>query len=154
MAAQIVMDHTGDTRHQFEPTDAREAGIEGAMGNDATPRLVTGSLEQLGHGLSRLLPERSGYITAEDFERLTGEELNEFSAGGRRMVAELALQHWCTIRFPPIERRIYFTTKQNEPHAAHLPRTKMGSEGLVSTTAGAPASPCARRAAAIEDPCR
>jgi hypothetical protein len=40
MAAQIVMDHTGDTRHQFEPTDAREAGIEGAMSNDATPRVA------------------------------------------------------------------------------------------------------------------
>jgi hypothetical protein len=106
MAAQIVIDHIGDTRHKFEPTDAREAGIEGA---DATPRLVTGTLEQLGYGLSRLLPERSGYITAEDFERLTGEEFNEFSAGGRRMMAELALQHWCTIGVPPIERRIYFT---------------------------------------------
>jgi hypothetical protein len=90
-------------------TDAREAGFETATGNDAAARLVAGSLEQLGYRLSCLLPERSGYITAEDFERLTGEELNEFSAGGRRIMTELALQHWCTIRVPPIDGRIYFT---------------------------------------------
>jgi hypothetical protein len=71
-------------------------------------RLIAGTLEQLGFGLSRLLPERSGYITAEDFERLTGEELDE-SSEGRRIMEELAVQHGCTIQTPLIERRIYYT---------------------------------------------
>jgi hypothetical protein len=72
-------------------------------------RLVAGSLDQLGHGLSRLGPARSGYITAEDFERLTGEELDDFSTEGRRVLAELAVEHTCTIQTPLIERRVYFT---------------------------------------------
>jgi hypothetical protein len=56
------------------------------MGNDDATRLIAGSLDQLGHGLSRLGPERCGYITAEDFERLTGEELDESSTEGRRIM--------------------------------------------------------------------
>jgi hypothetical protein len=72
-------------------------------------RLVAGSLDQLGYGLSRLGPERSGYITAEDFERLTGEELDNFSVEGRRIMAELAVRHRCAIQTPLIERRVYFT---------------------------------------------
>ena len=79
------------------------------MGDDDATRLIAGSLDQLGHGLSRLGPERCGYITAEDFERLTGEELDEFSTEGRKMIATLAVQHRCTIHTPPIERRVYFT---------------------------------------------
>jgi hypothetical protein len=75
----------------------------------AAARLVAGSLEPLGYGLSRLGPERSGYITAEDFEQLTGEELDEVSAEGRRIMADLAGQHRCTIQTPLIERRVYFT---------------------------------------------
>ena len=79
------------------------------MGDDDAAHLIAGSLDQLGFGLSRLGPQRSGYITAEDFERLTGEELDEFSKEGRRTMADLAVQHRCTIDTPPIERRVYFT---------------------------------------------
>ena len=79
------------------------------MGNDDPARLIAGSLDQLGFGLSRLVSQRSGYITAEDFERLTGEELDEFSNEGRKIMADLAVQHRCTIHTPPIERRVYFT---------------------------------------------
>jgi len=61
--------------------------------------------------LSYLRPDRSGYITAEDYERLTGEELDEFSAEDRNIIGNLAAQHGCTIRTPPIERRVYFTKK-------------------------------------------
>ena len=74
-------------------------------------RLSASDLDQLGAGLSRLLPNQSGYITAEDFERLTGEELDEFSEQDRNAIANLAAQHECTIRTPPIERRVYFTKK-------------------------------------------
>jgi hypothetical protein len=79
------------------------------VGNDDAARLIAGSLDQLGYALSRLRPQQSGYITAEDFERLTGEELDEISTEGRKMMAVLAFQHWCTIQTPPIERRVYFT---------------------------------------------
>jgi hypothetical protein len=46
---------------------------------------------------------------AEEYERLTGEELDEFSTRGREMIARLAAEHRCTIKEPPIERRVYFT---------------------------------------------
>jgi hypothetical protein len=73
--------------------------------------LSASTLDQLGAGLSRLPPDQSGYITAEDYERLTGEELDEFSAQDRNEIGNLAARHGCTIRTPPIERRVYFTKK-------------------------------------------
>jgi hypothetical protein len=54
-------------------------------------------------------PDRSGYITAEEYERITGEELDEFSTKGRQMIARLAAEYRCTIKVPQIERRVYFT---------------------------------------------
>ena len=74
-----------------------------------TARLSASNLDQRGAGLSRLQPNQSGYITAEDFERLTGEELDEFSEQDRNAIGNLAAQHGCTIRTPPTERRVYFT---------------------------------------------
>jgi hypothetical protein len=59
--------------------------------------------------LSYLRPDRSGYITAEEYERITGEELDEFSTKGRQMIARLAAEYRCTIEVPPIDRRVYFT---------------------------------------------
>jgi hypothetical protein len=59
--------------------------------------------------LSYLRPDRSGYITAEEYERITGEELDEISTKGRQMIARLAAEYRCTIEVPPIERRVYFT---------------------------------------------
>ena len=70
--------------------------------------LPAGSLEQLGTALSRLSLDQHGYITAEDYERLTGEELDEFSTAGRGLIADLAAQYKCKIDCPPIERRVYF----------------------------------------------
>jgi hypothetical protein len=74
----------------------------------AGSRLIAGDLNQLGYGLSRLRPDHSGYITAEDYARITGEELDEFSTEGRKTMADPAAQHGCTIQTPPIERRVYF----------------------------------------------
>jgi hypothetical protein len=66
--------------------------------------------DQLGIELSRLPIGHSGYITAEDYERVTGEELDEFSTEGRRLIGILAAHHNCTIvESLPIERRVYFT---------------------------------------------
>jgi hypothetical protein len=66
------------------------------------------SLDQLGTALSRLSLDQHGYVTAEDYERLTGEELDEFSTAGRGLIADLAAQYKCKIDCPPIERRVYF----------------------------------------------
>ena len=49
------------------------------MGIGDAAHLAANSLDQLGTALSYLLPDRSGYITAEEYERITGEELGEFS---------------------------------------------------------------------------
>ena len=70
--------------------------------------LPTSSLDHLGVALSGLALDQVGYITAEDYERLTGEELDEFSTAGRNLIADLAAQHKCEIDSPPIERRVYF----------------------------------------------
>jgi hypothetical protein len=79
------------------------------MGIGDAVRLLAGSLGELGIDLSELPLDRSGYITAEDYERITGEELDEFSTGGREIIMNLAAEHRCTISAPPIERRVYFT---------------------------------------------
>jgi hypothetical protein len=81
------------------------------MGIGDADRLLAGSLGELGIELSDLPFGWSGYITAEDYERITGEELDEFSTKGRQMmmIARLAAEHRCTIKVPPIERRVYFT---------------------------------------------
>jgi hypothetical protein len=42
-----------------------------SFGDAARPS--ASNLDQLAAGLSRLPPNQSGYITAEDFQRLTGE---------------------------------------------------------------------------------
>jgi hypothetical protein len=63
------------------------------MDDDDAARLIAGGLDQLGYGLSRLRPDQSGYITAEDYERITGEELDDSSTEGRKTMADLAAQH-------------------------------------------------------------
>ena len=79
------------------------------MGIGDAAHLAANSLDQLGAALSYLRPDRSGYITAEEYERITGEELDEFSTKGRQMIARLAAEYRGTIELPPIERRVYFT---------------------------------------------
>ena len=79
------------------------------MGIGDAAHLAANTFDQLGTALSYLRPDRSGYITAEEYERITGEELDEFSTKGRKMIANLAAQNRCTIQVPPIERRVYFT---------------------------------------------
>jgi hypothetical protein len=71
--------------------------------------LPASGFDELGTELSRLRPDKSGYIAAEEYERITGEELDEFSIKGRQMIARLAAECRCTIEVPPIERRVYFS---------------------------------------------
>jgi hypothetical protein len=72
MATQIVMDHTGDTRHQFDPADA--AAVAEA---EARFKMLTGTgftaAKRLDGGKSEVL--RSFDPTAEEtlfIPRLTG----------------------------------------------------------------------------------
>jgi hypothetical protein len=53
--------------------------------------------------------DETTYITATDFEQMTGERLDEFSTGGRRMIGDIAAQPWCAIRVQ--HDRIFFTKK-------------------------------------------
>ena len=50
MATQIVMDHTGDTRHQFDPSDAEaEARFKALTGAGFT------AAERIGPGQSKVI---------------------------------------------------------------------------------------------------
>jgi hypothetical protein len=63
MATQIVMDHTGDTRHQFDPSDAA-AVAEAEMRFKALTGAGFTAAKRLGDGKSEVL--RSFDPTAEE----------------------------------------------------------------------------------------
>jgi hypothetical protein len=52
---------------------------------------------------------RADTLRRKEYERITGEELDESSIKGRQMIARPAAEYRCTIEVPPIERRVYFT---------------------------------------------
>jgi hypothetical protein len=60
------------------------------MGIGDAAHLAANTFYQLGTALSYLRPDGSGYITAEEYERISGEELDECSTKGRKMIANLA----------------------------------------------------------------
>jgi hypothetical protein len=63
MAVQIVMDHTGDTRHHFNPADARAVSEAEARFMELTGAGFTAA-KRLGEGKSEVL--RSFDPTAEE----------------------------------------------------------------------------------------
>jgi hypothetical protein len=63
LAVQIVMDHTGDTRHHFNPADARAVSEAEARFMDLTGAGFTAA-KRLGEGKSEVL--RSFDPTAEE----------------------------------------------------------------------------------------
>jgi hypothetical protein len=65
--------------------------------------------DDLGAELSNMLAGETAYITANDYKRMTGERLDEFSTGGKRMIGDMAAQSWCAIR---VQRDCIFFTKQ------------------------------------------
>jgi hypothetical protein len=72
MATQIVMDHTGDTRHQFDPADAAAVVKAEARFKKLTGAGFTAA-KRVGDGKSEVL--RSFDPTAEEtlfFPRLQG----------------------------------------------------------------------------------
>ena len=54
MATQIVMDHTGDTRHQFDPTDSAAVAEAEARFNELTGAGFTAA-ERTGPGQSKVV---------------------------------------------------------------------------------------------------
>ena len=71
--------------------------------------IVAGNTDALLVELSNLLTGETAYITANEFERITGADLNEFSTAGRRLIGDMAAQSWCAIRVA--DGRIFFTKK-------------------------------------------
>jgi hypothetical protein len=63
MATQIVMDHTGDTRHQFDPADVSAVAEAERRFSDLTGAGFTAA-KRLGEGKSEVL--RSFDPTAEE----------------------------------------------------------------------------------------
>ena len=63
MAVQIVMDHTGDTRHNFDPADARAIAEAEARFMELTATGFTAA-KRLGEGKSQVL--KSFDPTAEE----------------------------------------------------------------------------------------
>jgi hypothetical protein len=71
--------------------------------------ISTGNPDDLGAELSSMATDETAYITANDFERMTGERWDEFSTAGRRVIGDIAAQSWCAIRVQ--DDRIFFTKK-------------------------------------------
>ena len=71
--------------------------------------ISVGNPDDLGAELSRMATDETVYITATDFEQMTGERLDEFSTTGRRIIGDIAAQSWCAIRMQ--HDRIFFTKK-------------------------------------------
>jgi hypothetical protein len=63
MATQIVMDHTGDTRHHFDPADTRELAEAEARFMELTGAGFTAA-KRLGEGKSEVV--KSFDSTAEE----------------------------------------------------------------------------------------
>jgi hypothetical protein len=55
--------------------------------------IVAGNTDALLVELSNLHTGETAYITANEFERITGADLNEFSTAGRRLIGIWRLNH-------------------------------------------------------------
>jgi hypothetical protein len=59
--------------------------------------IAAANIGALRVALSQLPSGETGYIDAEGYKEITGEDLDEFSTEGRRMIAEMAAVVGCTI---------------------------------------------------------
>jgi hypothetical protein len=60
-------------------------------------RIMAENMTMLASALTSLLVDESAYITAEDFKRLTGDDLNSPIADGRFAIGNLAAKANCCI---------------------------------------------------------
>ena len=76
-------------------------GVANAMSDDEvsdTAQLITpDTVEALGAVLINLSVGRSVYITADDFKKLSGDDISEFASEGRLMMGNLCARTNCTI---------------------------------------------------------
>ena len=72
-------------------------------------QIVAQNIDALRIELARLPSGETAYITADDYKRITEEDLDEFSTVGRKMIAEIAAGAKCAIRIEG--GRILFTKK-------------------------------------------
>jgi hypothetical protein len=71
------------------------------------------TLEALGSALTNLPVGETVYITANDFKRLTGDDLTGFVTEGRFMIGNLSARTNCTI--VTTDERVIFTKDPNFP---------------------------------------
>jgi hypothetical protein len=75
--------------------------IRTAPGEAATStiqHIVAQNVDALRIELARLSSGETAYITADDYKRISEEDLDEFSTVGRKMIAEIAAGAECAIR--------------------------------------------------------
>lgn len=99
--------------------------------------IVAGNTDALLVELSNLHTGETAYITANEFERITGADLNEFSTAGRRLIGDMAAQSWCTIRVA--DGRIFF--KKKSAHLLSAPRRACVRLQELSKTSGRLSTP-------------
>jgi hypothetical protein len=76
------------------------------------------TLEALGSALTSLPVGETVYITADDFKRLTGDDLTDFAPEGRFMIGNLSARTNCTV--VTTDERVIFT---KNPHPNSRPHT-------------------------------
>jgi hypothetical protein len=71
------------------------------------------TLEALGSALRSLPVGETVYVTANDFKRLTGDDLTDFATEGRFMIGNLSARTNCTV--VTTDERVVFT-KNTHPN--------------------------------------
>jgi hypothetical protein len=76
------------------------------------------TLEALGSALTSLPVGETVYIMADDFKRLTGDDLTDFAVESRLMIGNLSARTNCTV--VSTDERVIFT---KNPHPNFRPHT-------------------------------
>jgi hypothetical protein len=101
---------SGEPRPAPDPVSGQSNFAPGRASETARPFSAAND-DELRAAFKTLTPGQRGYITAEDYEEITAEELDEFSVAGRQIIADVAAECRCTVDYRPAERRVYFTKK-------------------------------------------
>jgi hypothetical protein len=88
-----------------------QAKVAPRPASDTARQLSAANDYELSAALAQLAPGQRGYISAEDYEEITAEKLDELSVAGRQIVATVAAECACAIDYRVSEQRVYFTKK-------------------------------------------
>ena len=75
------------------------------------------TLEALALALTSLPVGKSVYVTANDFKKLTGDDLTNFAAEGRFMIGNLSARTNCTV--VTTDKLVIFTKNQHPNFHSH-----------------------------------